>query len=87
MKEYKTCTSNEEVIFNNMLRAARNPIECAFGRLKARWAILTRKMDFKLETIPKVVYACFVWHNYCEKNNVNVDQTVVNSQIEFIRRK
>jgi hypothetical protein len=86
MKEYKTCTSNEEVIFNNILRAARNPIECAFGRLKARWAILTRKMNFKLETIPKVVYACFVLHNYCEKNNVNVDQTVVNSQIEFIRR-
>ena len=41
MKEYKTCTCNEEVIFNNLLRAAQNPIECAFGRLKARWAILT----------------------------------------------
>ena len=25
-------------------------------------------------------------HAMCEKNNVNVDQTVVNSQIEFIRR-
>ena len=86
MKEYKTCTSNEEVIFNNLLRAARNPIECAFGRLKARWAILTRKMDLKLETIPKVVYACFVLHNYCEKRSVYVDEDVVNSQIEFIRR-
>ena len=48
MKEYKTCTTNEEVIFNNMLRAARNPIECAFGRMKARWAILTHKMDMKV---------------------------------------
>lgn len=72
IKEYKTCTSNEEVISNNMLRAARNPIECAFGRLKARWAILTRKIDLKLETIPKVVYACFVLHNYCEKERVYV---------------
>ena len=32
MKEYATCSSNEEVIFNALLRAARNPIECAFGR-------------------------------------------------------
>ena len=86
MKEHKTCTSNEEVIFNNMIRAARNPIECAFGRLKARWAILTRKMDLKLETIPKVVYACFVLHNYCEKHNAHVDQDAVTCQIEFIRR-
>ena len=86
MKEYKTCTSNEEVIFNNILRAARNPIECAFGRLKARWGILTRKIDFKLETIPKLVYACFVLHNFCEKNNATVDQDVVNIQIECIRK-
>ena len=34
-----------EVIFNSMLRSARNQVECAFGRLKARWAILTRKID------------------------------------------
>ena len=31
MKEYDTCASNEQVMFNALLRAARNPIECAFG--------------------------------------------------------
>ena len=36
MREYSTCKSNEEVVFNVMVRSARNPIECAFGRLKAR---------------------------------------------------
>ena len=86
MKQYKTCTCNEEVIFNNLLRAALNPIECAFGRLKTRWAILTRKIDFKLETIPKLVYACFVLHNFCKKNSVTVDQDAVNIQIQFIRK-
>ena len=55
MKEYKSCKTNSQVIFNNLLREARNPIECAFGRLKARWSILTRKMDLKLENIPTVV--------------------------------
>lgn len=32
MKEYESCTSNGEVIFNNILWSARNQIECAFGR-------------------------------------------------------
>nr|XP_047144638.1 protein ALP1-like [Hydra vulgaris] len=57
MKEYSTCKKNDEFIFNSMLRTARNPIECAFGRLKVRWKILTKKMDLKLEKIPTVIYA------------------------------
>ncbi len=51
-----------------MLRSARNQIECAFGRLKARWGFLRRKVDLKFESIPTVVYSCFVLHNYCERN-------------------
>jgi hypothetical protein len=62
MKEYATCASNEEVIFNTLLRAARNPIECAFGRLKARWSVLTKKVDLKIGSVPVVVYACCVLH-------------------------
>ena len=87
MKEYDACTSNEQVIFNNTLRSARNQIECAFGRLKARWAILTTKMDYKLEALPTVIYACFVLHNYCEKHNVNVDEDLVMTQIELMKEK
>ena len=83
MKEYMHCTSNEEVIFNNMPRSARNPIECTFGRLKARWSILTRTMDLKLENIPTVIYACFVLHNFCEKEKFYVDSEQVPIQIEL----
>ena len=36
MKEYQTCTSDSQAIFNNILRLARNPVECAFGRLKKK---------------------------------------------------
>ena len=36
MKEYHSCSNNQQVIFNNMLRSARKTIECLFGRLKAR---------------------------------------------------
>ena len=49
IKEYESCSNDPEVIFNSMLRSARNQIECAFGRLKARSAILTRKIDLKFD--------------------------------------
>ena len=35
MKEFETCNENAQVVLNGLLRAARSPIECAFGRLKA----------------------------------------------------
>ena len=81
LKEYLHCHQNKEVIFNNMLRSARNQIECAFGRLKARWSILTRKIDLKLENVPVVIYACFVLHNFCELEKVSVDEEQVKKHI------
>ena len=65
MKEYAVCQSNNEFMFSTMLRSARNQIECAFGRLKARWRILRR-----FEDIPDIVLACFVLHNFCEERNI-----------------
>ena len=59
MKEYSTCYCNEDVMFNTMLRIARNQIERAYGRLRARWQILTKAMNFKLEDIPQLMYAFF----------------------------
>ena len=41
VKEYETFSSNSQVLFNSVLRSARNPVECAFGRLKAQWRKLT----------------------------------------------
>ena len=62
MRQYSTCKLNEEVVFSVMLRNARNPIECAFGRPKARWQVLTKKIDFKLEKIPDIIYAACMLH-------------------------
>ena len=57
MKEFKSCTTNAQVLFNKLLHSACKQIECAFGRLKAWWSILTRKIDFNTEMVPTVIYA------------------------------
>ena len=36
MKEHKSCKSNGQTVFSSMLKDARNPIECPYGRLNAR---------------------------------------------------
>lgn len=68
MKEYSTCYTNEQVIFNQMLRSARNKVECAFGSLKARWQVLTTPIHIALEDTPTLIFACFVLHNFCERH-------------------
>lgn len=85
MKEFANPRSNEEVIFNNMLRSARNPIECAFGRLKARWQILNKRIDMGLVFVPEVIYACFVLHNFCEKHGIAIEDDAVARQLAFER--
>ena len=71
MKEFDHCSINEEVIFNQMLRAARNQI--AFGRLKTRWRILLGPMDIPVQKLSNVIFACFVLHNFCERQKTDVD--------------
>ena len=83
IKEFETCATNAKVVFNNMLRSARNPIECAFGRLKARWSFLTKKVDLKLDLVPIAVYACFVLHNICEQHVFHVDPLSVQNQVQL----
>lgn len=59
-----------------MLRSARNPIECAFGRLKTRWQILNIGIDIGLVFVLCIVYACFVPHILCEIRMTIDDDTV-----------
>ena len=69
MKEYANGgTTQQEQYFGYRLCSARNVIECAFGRLKARFSALCRAMDVNIDDLPYVIYACFVLHNFCEVN-------------------
>ena len=63
----------------------RNPIQCAFGRLKARWQVLTKEMDFRLENIPTIIYTCFALHNFCERSSVYINEEQEKTQMELLK--
>uniref|UniRef100_A0A3B3E024 Putative nuclease HARBI1 n=1 Tax=Oryzias melastigma TaxID=30732 RepID=A0A3B3E024_ORYME len=86
MKEYANGGSNaQEQYFGLSLCRARMVIECAFGRLKARFGALRRAMDINLNDLPFVIYACFVLHNFCEINKDSIDDSRISEAIEHDR--
>ena len=83
MKEYSSGGSTpQEQYFGLCLCRARMVIECAFGRLKARFAALKRPMDVNLQDLPHVIYACFVLHNFCEDSKETVADHSVSGAIQ-----
>lgn len=86
MKEYANGGSTvQEQYFGLSLCRARMVIECAFGRLKARFGALKRAMDINLHDLPFVIYACFVLHNYCEASKDTIDDNYVTEAIRHNR--
>ena len=67
MKEFPQGGKNtEEQFFGYRLSSARMVIECAFGRLKARFGCLRRAMDINLRDLPYFIHSCLILHNFCE---------------------
>ena len=42
-------------------------------------------MDFKLEKIPTIIYACSVLHNFCERHSVYINKEQVKTQLELLK--
>ncbi len=68
MKEFAKGTDlyRSRSIFGYRLSSARMVVECAFGRLKARFGILRKPIDMCLPNIVYVIMSCFILHNFCE---------------------
>lgn len=49
-------------------------IKGAFGRLKVRWRVLLSRPDVHIETMRKIIYVCFLLHNFCEFNEQDVSE-------------
>ena len=66
--------TRQEQYFELKLCRARMVIECALGRLKARFGILRRPMDINIHDLPAVIFSCFVLHNFCEMNGESLTE-------------
>ena len=88
MKEFSIGGKNSsERFFDQRLSSARMVIECAFGRLKARFGCLRKEMDINLKDLPTVIHSCFILHNFCEIRQEAINQNDVlvarNYDVEF----
>lgn len=64
----------EESSFNIHLSVARTCVEKAFGRLKARWRILLKRMDVHYTFCPYIIVTCCALHNFCKKKKTQQTQ-------------
>ena len=86
MKEYSNGGSTvQEHYFGMTLCQSRMLIECAFGRLKARFGALKRATDINVDEIASIIYACFELHNFCELNNETSSEDKISSAIDYDR--
>ena len=86
MKEFPAGENTvQEQFFGYRLSSARMVIECSFGRLKARFGALKREMDINLIHLPRVIYACFVLHNFCEMQQEKIGEDCIAETIAYDR--
>ena len=55
----------EEQFFGYRLSLAKMVIECAFGRLKARFGSSQKDMDINIDDLPYVIHSYLVLYNFC----------------------
>lgn len=75
LKPYTGTLSSYEESFNTSLSSARVCVENAFGRLKGRWRCVCKRTDISISAVPKVVVACTILHNFCEKEKEHYNNT------------
>ena len=86
MKEYTNRgVTQQEQYFGMKLCGARMVIECAFGRLKARFGAMRRAVDNSINELPFAIYACFVLYNYCETHGGKINEMQLSTAISFER--
>ena len=78
----------EEQFFGYGFSLGKMVIECAFGRLKAKFGCSRKDMDININDLPYVLYSCLVLHSFCEiiKEVINPSylETAKKFDLEFL---
>lgn len=68
LKGYTGILTPEKDNFNVHMNSARVYVEIAFGRLKARFRCLMKRLDVHYSFVPEIVATCCTLHNILEEN-------------------
>lgn len=63
-------------VFNYQLSKARRVVENAFGRLKAGFRFIMKRMECNLDNVQLVIRTCCVLNNVCEELGEPVLQAI-----------
>lgn len=75
LKPYANASSEtREASFNYNLSKTRRIAENAFGRLKARFRFIMKRMECHLQSAKRAIRAACVLHNICEEFRDKVEQ-------------
>ncbi|KAJ9541768.1 hypothetical protein OSB04_028274 [Centaurea solstitialis] len=64
LNDWSRPPTNAKELFNMRHSSARNVIERCFGLIKARWAILRDNSYHPIESMPRIIIACCLIHNF-----------------------
>lgn len=67
--------------FNRQLSSARSVIENAFGRLKGRFRIVSKKMEFNIDNSCQIIQTYCTLHNICLFMNDEFDLNWLDSEL------
>ena len=65
---HNTSLTIQQKNYNYALYRACTVVESGFGRLKARWHRLLKRIDMDVDKVPNIITACCILHNLCEIN-------------------
>ncbi|GJU90063.1 ALP1-like protein [Tanacetum coccineum] len=85
LNDWSNPPTTAKELYNKKHSSTRNVIERCFGLIKARWAILRDNSYHPVESMPRVIIACCLMHNFIRTemtqdpldNEVAVDHTHV----------
>ena len=69
MTPYRNPETAAQANFNRIHVQERMHIERAFGELKQRFQALRNGIRLKLERVTTTIYAAFILHNFCKREN------------------
>jgi len=79
---HNSSLSAEQRTYNYRICRARIVVENAFGRLKARWRRVSKRLDADIDNIPTIITACCILHNMCEVHG----EAFVDNWMDEVRR-